>query len=506
MRSPASDSSKALKRHPESEVQYLRLRVFSGVRWTAGGQLATQFIGFGVNVVLARLLMPADFGLLAMSLVGVELLDIFKTMGTRTAVIREKEVSNELLSSIFFLNCFLGLFLTGFVAIGAPLLGWLYGDPRVSEILRVLSVMFIISSLGVVPGALLHRDMRFNRLAAVAWADALTNGFVVIVLAFRGWGVWALVAAVIARSVSSVVLFWVFSGWRPWFYFRWSEIRKVHRFGLYLTGQQVFNLLIRNAHNLIIGRFLGPTPLGYYSMAFRLYRFPVQAISGVIRTVLFPALSRVQDDNLKIRTAYLRACGAISLVALPLMGGMWALATPFVYVVFGSKWVPMIPLLIILAPVGFLNSILATVGVLYTVKGRTDWLFYWEIVLGTAIVLSCFLGLPWGILGVATGFAITTILLAYPSFAIPFHLIDLRLPELFSALRSYMVATAIMVPIVLTSRLILERYGLDHIPVLLASAGLGGVVYVTLIFLTKPPAAEDFQRLLFLRSVTTNTL
>jgi PST family polysaccharide transporter len=201
-------------------------------------------------------------------------------------------------------------------------------------------------------------------------------------------------------------------------------------FSLNLTGGNIFNYFARNADKFLIGRFLGSQDLGYYDLAYRLMLFPLQGISAVIGRVMFPLYSRMQDDAGQFGRAYLKVASAIAFVSFPLMLGLAVLAEPFVFTLFGAAWTPVIPLLLILAPLGAVQSILTTIGHIYTAKGRTDLGMRWTVGAGLLIVLSFVLGLPWGILGVTVSYAIMMLFLTYPGFAIPFRLIGLRVRDL----------------------------------------------------------------------------
>jgi len=469
-----------------------RASILSGTRWTAAQQVGSQVVQMGVMVILARLLAPEDFGLLAMAMAVTRFLEVFKTLGTRAAIIQRKDLSRELLSSLFFLNCFFGILLSTLVAVAAPGVAWLYGDPRVGNILRVVGITFAITSSGLVHMALLNRAMRFERLAIIGWIETLSSGAVSISLAYAGWGVWALVAGNIARAVANTVMAWVFSPWCPRLCFHWSEVTKVARFSLFLSAYDVYLYFSRNVIIFVIGRFLGATPLGYYSIATRLFKYPLDLIMGSLRTVLFPALSSIQDDPALIRRTYLRACGGISLLILPMMAGACALASPFTLVVLGEQWIPAIPLILILAAVAPLNGLSSTVGILYMVKGRTDWLFYWQLANGTLRVLASIAGLPWGILGVTAGYGMASLVLAYPAFAIPFRLVGLKVSGLLRALAPYLGVTAAMMFLVLVTRALLEHYGFSSLWVLSVGVTVGVIAYSALILLTAPPALKDF--------------
>jgi PST family polysaccharide transporter len=386
------------------------------------------------TIVLARLLAPADFGLVAMAAVVIGFIELFKDLGTATAVIQRKDSSQGLLASVFWLNAGFGLAAAMVLYLLAPLLGVFYREPQVTPIMQVLSLSFLLSGLSTLQMSLLERDLEFDKLARIEIGAALFASLVGITAAFLGQGAWSLVYQMLAGNFLATLLLWGASRWRPSWQFEWAEIRSVMGFSLNLTGASIINYFTRNADKLLIGLFLGSQNLGYYDLAYRLMQFPLQGISAVIGRVMFPLYSRMQDDAGQFGRTYLQVASVIALISFPLMLGLTALAGPFVLTLFGVAWMPVIPLLLILAPLGAVQSIATTVGSIYVAKGRTDWGLWVSIAWGLLIVLSFVLGLPWGILGVTASYAIMFLLLTYPAFAIPFRLIGLRVRDLGSVL------------------------------------------------------------------------
>lgn len=470
--------------------------VFSGVRWSAIGQVATQGIRFGTSITLARLLAPQDFGLLGMAVVVTGFVGIFQTLGTHGAIIQKKEISSKFLNSLSLLNLAMGIALGGILALGGPLMAMLYETAEVEPIIQTLGLTFVISSVGIVPGSLLNREMRFDRLVQIEFATAVIQGAAAAVLAYIGWGVWALVTAnIVGTTVSTSLLCWA-SPWR----FRWSfgrcDVRSALKFGLNLTGISVLDYLLRNADKFIVGRFLGATSLGYYWMAYNLYTMPVEAFMRILSRVLFPAFSRIQDDDAQLRSGVLRATGGIAIITFPMMTGLAVVAYPFTVAVLGEKWSSIVPLIIVLSPIGVLQPLSGTVATVYLAKGRTDLLFWWNLAAGIVIVASFLSGLPWGIVGVASAYAIVMVPLACLSFVIPFRLINFRYLDLLVTLRPYAGASVVMGGLVLGLRLVLEHGGYGPIWVLAICVSTGIVCYISIILLILPPALADVIRLL----------
>ena len=475
-----------------------KMDVYRGVRWSAISGWGEHGIQFCVTIVLARLLLPHDYGLLAMATVFIGFLDVFSTMGFGKAVVQRREINNSLLSSLFYINLAIGGLLTIAGLAAAPLCAWIYRDPRVPPIMAALSLNFLLMAPAIVPQALLIRRMAFDRIACVQLSTKIIGGGLAIALAATGWGVWSLILPGLLFSLPlRTVLFFILSGWRPRMIFHWSEVRSVLSFGANLTGFAVFNYFARNADNFIIGAFLGARQLGFYSLAYGILLKPRDMVAHVLSRVLLPTLSRMQDDDARLKAAYLRACGAIAFVAFPMMLGLVAVAHLFVEVVLGEKWLPAVPLIYVFAPLGMIQPVWSTAGQLFLVKGRADWQFRWGVVSGSLIMCSFVIGLPWGVLGVAVSYTLTCLMLAVPGFWIPFRLVSgLKLRDLASTLLPYSVCSGIMALVVVGAQLAAKQAGVVDSVNLMLSVVLGVIVYVILVFLVRPPALSDLRKLL----------
>lgn len=415
-------------------------------------QLLRQGVQLITTFILARLLSPSDFGLLGMGMVLIGFVSLFKDFGTSSAVIRSKRDDPELLSTIFWLNVVVGFIVAMLLALSAPAVAAFYQEPRVASIIQVLAFSLAVSSLGILQQALLEKKLAFQTLAKVEVLSVVLSATVGISLAVAGYGVWSLVFQTLAQTTASTLLLWLAGSWRPGFVFHLREVWYVSGIGLNLTGFNTVNYVFRNIDSLLIGRYLGSRDLGFYSLAYRVMFFPLQAISDVIGRVMFPVYAHLQDDDARLRRYYLKAAGAIAFVTFPMMLGLMVVAEPFVIALFGEKWRSMIVLLLILAPVGMVQSIGTTVGAIYVVKGRTDLMLRWGVMSGAVVTTAFVIGLKWGVEGVALSYAIAAFLLAYPGFALPFRLIGLKFADLVAVLSKPLLNATLMTAIMVIVR------------------------------------------------------
>jgi len=342
---------------------------------------------------------------------------------------------------------------------------------------------FFISGLGILHQALLERSLSFKALARMEIISVTVGAILGIGLALANAGVWSLVVQSLATAVVATLLLWLLSSWRPQWVFNWEEVKPVSSFSLNLTGFNISNYFIRNADYLLIGRYLGAQGLGYYTLAYRILLFPLQNISAVVGRVMYPALSTMQDNNGRFAAAYLKIVGTIAIITFPLMAGLFVLAEPFVLAFFGEKWQPIILLIMVFAPVGMMQSIGATVGVIYQVKNKTDWMFRWSIGAGILVVMAFIIGLRWGIIGVAVAYAIASFTLFYPSFAIPFRLVEIKFVQLLKVLKLPLINSLLMFVVLGSFTSILPAM-LSGPVVVLLSVTLGVVIYVAANWIT----------------------
>ncbi|MHB8173388.1 MAG: MOP flippase family protein [Nitrospirota bacterium] len=426
----------------------LRRSIVSGMKWSSLSQAGRQVMQLATTAVLARLLGPSDFGLVGMATVVIGFVAIFKDLGTSAAVIQKKEVNERFLSSIFWVNVGFGFLSMAALFLIAPLAGSFYHETRVRPIMRLLSLSFFISGLSAVQQSLLVKDLAFSKLARIEIFATLSGSSIGIGTALVGSGAWSLVYQSLANTaVTTLLLLWICK-WRPRLIFDWVEVKAVSRYSMNLTGFSILNFFERNADYIIIGRFLGAIDLGYYTLAYKLMLYPLQNISAVLARVLFPVYSRIQEDNFLFKKAYLKAAALIAMVAFPMMAGLMVISRPLILTIFGEKWKPVITLLLILAPVGMIQSIVTTIGSIYTAKGRTDIMFRVGMATTILAVAAFFVGLRWGIIGVASAYGIVEVLATYPNMWFPYRLIDMKVRELAAVLWRPLICSVAMAAVV----------------------------------------------------------
>lgn len=464
----------------------LRHRTISGVAWSSIARAGQQGVQFVVSIILARLLVPDDFGIVGMILVFSGFARLFAEFGFSAALIQRPRIRRAHTVSVFWVNLVVGGALTGLFYLAAPALARFYSTPALEPVAKAMSLSFAISSVGIVPMALLQREMRFKWLARLEILAAATSGLLAVAMAFCGFGVWSLVANLLAGRVVSVVLAFHATGWRPGFAYSSKAVGELLHFSAHLFGYRFINYWARNADNLLIGRLIGSTALGYYTRAYSLMLLPITQVISVLTRVMFPALSAIQDDKERVKRIYLRAMHVITLITFPMMIGLFAVAEPFILTLLGRQWEPVIPILRILCFVGVIQSLANPTGWIYQSQGNTRWMFWWGVGGSGALILGIWIGAMLGsVESVAWSYLVTNIVTLYPCLAIPGSLIGMKVKEVMEHVSAAFVCSVVMAVVVWgIGRILPEAWPPAAYLVLQVSAGV--LVYVGLVVATRP--------------------
>ena len=392
----------------------LRQRTISSGVVTAAAQGAQFFLNLAYIMMLARLLVPQDFGLVAMVTTIMGFLRIFQDAGLSTATVQRQEITHAQISNLFWVNVMIGSVTTLVVAALAPAVAWFYREPRLIGITLVLSVTFLLASSAVQHVALLNRQMRFGIIAVIDGISMLAGYLTGIGMALWKYGYWALVFANVIQVAIRLALAWSMSRWRPRLPSRNTQTRRLLGFGANLTVGTLMYSLARGADNLLIGRFFGAAAVGLYSRGSILLVRPLQQFTMPINAVLIPALSRIQNQPDRYRRTFLHVFESIALISFLFTGLLLALSYPLTLAVLGPKWKA--------AAVIFAGFTIAALA--YPLTTASTWLFAsqgrgqsWVLtsLIVSSVTLSSFLvGLPFGPAGLAISYSASCVLIELP--------------------------------------------------------------------------------------------
>jgi len=377
---------------------------------TMGSQAVQFIIQIASTAVLARLLTPADYGLFGMVTLVVNFAAMFKDAGLSMATVQKDEITHEQISTLFWLNVLISLALGLCVLLASPMVAWFYGKPELTAVTAVLSLSFILSGLMIQHQALQRRHMRFGTLAAIQIASQIITLIVTIVLAMQGWRYWALVGGMLAQALSGLLFTFISCPWIPGWLQRGTGVREMLKFGGNLTGFNFVNYFARNADNIIIGKLIGADALGIYSRAYQLLMMPITMMSGPLSNVAVPSLCRLSGDQERLHKYYLHILYMLSLFTGPIAGIAFLASKDIVIILLGPTWSPVGDVFKYLAIGGLLQPIYNTQAWLHLAVGRADRVLKWGLI-GTPIIIgSFFIGLGWGINGVAFCYSIAIII------------------------------------------------------------------------------------------------
>jgi len=382
----------------------------TSIRWAALSQasrIGSQIISV---TVLARLLSPADYGLLAIATIFTNFAYLFRDLGTGSAIIKDATLREETIDTVFWLNLATGMAIMAAMLLMARPLAAYYEAPGLNGVLSLLAISFPITCASIVHQSLLERNMQFRKLAAFESIAVVLGVCTALAGAWAGWGTYSLVAQILVSTIVQSTLVCWRSGWKPRWRIESSGLRGLLRYSGNVTSFNFVNYFARNADSFIIGKALGTAVLGAYSVAYRLMLFPIQNMSYVASRALFPAMSRLHNEGQALSPVYLKALGAIAFGTAPIMGCLFAVKEVGVAVVMGQHWSGVPQILMWLAPIGFVQSILSTSGAVFMATGRPDLMLRYGAVGSILQVVAFVIGVQWGLQGLTAAYLVATVL------------------------------------------------------------------------------------------------
>lgn len=384
-----------------------------GVAWAGLEKWGTQLVSLAVFVVLGRLLDPVAFGLVAAASVIVWFLRMLVDQGFAGALVQRRTLTPEHIDTAFWTAIGTGVFFAAATAAAAPLAALVFSQPRLTNVVRVLSVVFVLAALDSTQNALVERNMAFRIQAIRRLTATAASAGVAIGLAAVGAGVWALVAQSLVLEAVTVALLWTLVSWRPRRRFSARCFRELVGFGGSYTGIRILSFLQQNADNFLIGVILGATALGYYVVGYRVLLVMDILIVATISRVALSTFSKLQRDRQRLHAALYKAVGLNAAIALPLYAGMALVAGRLIPLLFGTKWAPSVPVMQVLAVAGVVLGGVTLTRTLVVSIGRVHNELRWVAALTAIQVATFVVTAPFGIVPVAIGVSAVS-LLAWP--------------------------------------------------------------------------------------------
>jgi O-antigen/teichoic acid export membrane protein len=450
-------------------------RLRSSYVWTAGGVFGGQGLLWLVSLYVARLLQPQDYGLLAMATVFLSFCQTLQDAGLSAAVIQSRDTDQRALSTAFWFLCGTGVSATLLGVLIAPGVAWIYHEPRVIPVLRVLSFTFVIMALRAVQFSLLAKELQFAKSTKAELASSFGGALLTILLAWNGFGVWSLVCGNLASAIALTLLTYWFSRWRPSFEWDRTALKRLLEFGLPNTGAMLLWQIYYQADFLVIGALLNSVALGFYTMAWRLAMISAERITAIFSKVSFPAFASLQKNPREAALHWLQITEIVSWITFPLLVGMMLVAEPFVHIALTAKWAASVPVLRLLCVLAIMRSLGMIMPPLISALGRPRVIFGYNVVclvvFPPAFAMAALRG---GIAGVGIAWLVVYLPLWLWLIHFTLKLTDTPARDYLRRLLWPAGCTAIMIGAVLLSRLVPAP---KMIYSLLMQIGVGGLVY-----------------------------
>ena len=386
-------------------AESLKNKTVKGVAWTSLDQVTALTLGFIFEVILARLLSPSDYGLLAMIAVFNAVALTFVNSGFGSALVRKPDMSDNDTTTAFCFNIVVGIVSAAILCLIAPYVAIFYDKPILASLLRAESLILIILSFSVVQFSQLSRRLDFKSKMIVNMTAQIIAGVVSITAAYHGFGVWSLVLKHIVNSLITVIMLWVMSPWRPRGKWDKKSLKYLWGYGSKLLASGVLNTVFGNIYPIVIGKFFSASELGYYGRA-RGYA----GLPSVLQQVTFPVLSKIQGETERLADSYRRMLRFSVFVLFPIMIGMAALAHPLVVTLVTDKWAPCVPYLQVICFSSMWYPVHAINLNLLQVKGRSDLFLKLEIIKKAILLIAVFICVPFGVMGICVGAIFTSLI------------------------------------------------------------------------------------------------
>ena len=388
----------------------IKIQAVEGIKWSGLQQWGGKIISLLVVAILAHYLEPEAFGLVAMALIYVEFVQVFIEQGFGAAIVQRSTLEQEHLNTAFWLSLISGIFLT---VISISISGWvanLFRQSQLEPIIKWLSISLLLGGMANIQYAILRRHLEFKKISICSLIASIAGGVVGVTMAIMQYGVWSLVAQYLVSSLVRCLTLWRVSTWRPKFQFSRKHLNDLFSFGLNIMGMSLLNFFNRHGGDLLIGYFLGPTLLGFYTIAYQLLTKVIDLLVSVGNAVAFPTYSRLQNDHKMISLAFNKSIFYMSLISFPIFVIVGMIASELVPIVYGQQWEASIPVLQVLVLIGILHSILYFHESVILAMGKSNWRLGMTLINAVTNVAFFLIAVRWGIVAIAAAYVIRGLL------------------------------------------------------------------------------------------------
>ena len=470
----------------------IKTKTVHGVIWSALERFSLQGVQFLINIVMARLLLPSDYGLIAMLAIFLQISQAFVDSGFTNALIQRKDRNEVDFSTVFYFNIVIAVVFYLILFVAAPWIADFYHMPALVAVTRVIALNLIISALSAVHKTKLTIAIDFKTQAKASFTAAVVSGVMGIWMAYTGWGVWSLVVQTLMNALFLTLLPYYFLRWRPLLVFSVSSFRRLFAFGSKLLVSGLIHTIYYNLYVLVIGRKFSARELGFYTRAEQFAIFPSSNLNAVISRVTFPILSSIQDDTDRLADVYRKYIRLASFIIFPLMMGLAALAKPVIVLLLTEKWVGAVVLLQILCFDWMFDHLsVINLNLLY-VKGRSDLALRLEVVKKVIATVILFSSVPFGLVGMCWGRVLYSLIATYLNTYYTKSLIGLSLGKQVRDIAPYWLLAFAMGGVVVGASSLCDLLWLQ----LVAGIAVGIVFYLGSIYVLKLSVYRELRALI----------
>lgn len=433
-----------------SPAEGLSQRVVRAGFWSFALRITERLFGVVSIIVLARLLAPTDFGLFGIVLLSVSALETFSQTGFNAALVQKKEDTKPYLDTAWTVQVIRGITLTLTLFLISPYVATFFGTAAAKPILRVIGLSVFLRGFTNIGIVYFRKELEFHKQFAYQFSGTLVNVGVAIPAAICLQSVWALIFGILAGDLVRVVMSYVVHSYRPRLSLEWAKVKELYKFGRWILGSSILVFLVTQGDDIFVGKVLGVTALGFYQIAYRISNSAATEITHTVISIAFPAFSKIQDSRERLREVTLRIVRVVSLLSIPVAGGILAISPSLTHMILGEKWMPIIPLITVLCFQAACRSIGGILGALVTGIGRPDIetkITFVRLLIIVSLVYP--LSQSYGTLGVAVVMALQALLTFPILLKVVLPMINLRIRDFLKALYLPLISTSIMVVILL---------------------------------------------------------
>ncbi len=457
----------------------------SGIIYSVLSKYSDIVVSIFVSALLARLLTPSEFGIVAILVVFISFFNLLSNLGISPAIVQHQSLSDEDISSIFSFTIVLGFIFSVLFFLSAPLMAYYYNEPAITNLARLTSLTIFLNSIQIVPNALNLKKLRFKEIGIITVAVHIITGIVAIILAYIGFGFYSLIINSILNGFLGFIAYFYLAPVKPTFRISIESIRKIAKFSSFQFLFTFINYFAMNTDNLLIGKYFSPKALGFYDKAYKLMLMPVQNLTFVITPILHPVLAEYQNDKIIIYNTYTKIVKILAIIGFPLSIFLYFNATEIINIIYGNQWGESIPVFRLLALSIGIQIVLSSTGSIFQATNRTDLLFYSGFMSSLLMVAGILYGIFIGesLIDIGYGILIAFYINVFQAF---YLLVKISLKNSFFKFLKIFIFPIILSAGVSLALFILSKINFNHYIISISVKALVSFfVFISILFISK---------------------